>query len=257
MRSLAVLASKGNRAADALLLELYHGVDGKQVRSRAQVLAGLIDIMRRRQLVIDCAARQYGASGLYDELAWKEWLRVHPFDEKMMEDAVKMWKGDFEAANPNKKENVDRAWKNDLEKSCGSPQLAVALLKHPTIAATSARTTWARTKALLIPLLESWEESKSSCELRGEGERCNRRKRRRRSKITPETREATRVSRLHILGVHMERYSRDLLEKKIVAVAPQHVELYNAFMSGCLDRELQELQPELLGPPGLTRIWRV
>ena len=107
-----------------------------------------------------------------------------------------MWKRDFEATNLINKEEVDLAWKTDLAKSCGSSQLAVALLKHLT--------------TVLRPLLESWKEYMSSRKLRSEGERC---KRRRRDQITPETSEAkhkqselkNRVSRLRNLRRRMEK----------------------------------------------------
>ena len=63
----------------------------------------------------------------------------------------------------------------------------------------------------------------------------------------------------------MEKYSRELRDKTIQEVPQHHAELYQRYLTGDLDRELDALTdkhgygrlrspPEHLGPPGLTRM---
>ena len=63
LRAVVERACADDRAADDVLVELHSGVNGFGVRSRKDLVANLVAIMRRRHEFIAHAARTYAAGG--------------------------------------------------------------------------------------------------------------------------------------------------------------------------------------------------
>ena len=179
LRIVVERACEDDRAADDVLVELHSGVHGFGVRSREDLVANLVAIMRRRHKFIAHAARTYAAEGPWDEETWKEWYSSRPLSEWLMEEAVQMWKRDFEAIDLINKvevaalraentrlsekqanEKVNDAWEFELAKSCGRFQLALELFKQPL--------------AAVHTLLESWQQYITSSEHRSQKARAKR-----------------------------------------------------------------------------------
>ena len=83
-------ASRDDFAANDVLIHLHSGVAGFRDRSRDDVVAALVDIMRRRNQFITNAAQQYARTTIWDEKQWKDWYTNVPLGNWLMDKAAKM-----------------------------------------------------------------------------------------------------------------------------------------------------------------------
>ena len=158
LSALEEIAAAGNKAADSVLYNLHATMGGFAIKRREDVLDALVQIQRRRLLVINHVARDKGcdepSERQWTTLQWVDWLQRMPLDEGIMTEALKAWKRDFaesrhftnrtrwrdlqKGANPM----LHGAWKVELMRICGRYQLAIALLKHPLAAVHTLLASW-------------------------------------------------------------------------------------------------------------------
>ena len=166
LSALEEIAAAGNKAADSVLYNLHATMGGFAIKRREDVLDALVQIQRRRLLVINHVARDKGcdepSERQWTTLQWVDWLQRMPLDEGIMTEAIKAWKQDFAESRDFKNRTRWRdlqnrntagsthaanrmltgAWKVELMRICGRYQLAIALLKHPLAAVHTLLASW-------------------------------------------------------------------------------------------------------------------
>ena len=243
-------AADEDETASDLLDTLLSCHDTRAVMSTQQILTFFAEVLQRRNNYIDMVSLDRGVAqparwGNFNREEWRLWLREHSFNKTDMDDIVSRWKQDFEDNDLIQTEKVEKwrkentreskrkardlvngAWKTHLTGAYGPSgrQLALAFLKCPP--------------AMVDTLLSQWREYMDSSEYRKERDRAS-------SDRNEENKQSEVEAKVKVYSLrHQRRLCRRLrrkLEEGTLRVVPYYQQdLYERFLDGRLDKEIDE-----------------
>jgi hypothetical protein len=252
LQTLGDLADNDNETASDLVDTIISCPDRRAVKSPEEILTLFDDVAQRRKAYIEIVSLSRGVApdqwrewGEYTPDQWRVWLQENSFQKDDMGEAIKKWKEEFRLQDFQQgekvaqwlKENtresktkardlVNGAWKKSLSDAYGprGRQLALAFLKCPP--------------SNVHTLLWQWEEYLKSPEYKTERQRAHEGKNclRNQSEIVA----TVKVHTLRHKRRQCTKLERNLADSTITQVPYSQQGLYESYLDGSLDKELDE-----------------
>ena len=227
-------------AAQQFLEMLYADKGGYGVRPEEELRRIMAIPIRMRAIMVHRIAHIH--QGDYTVQQYLDWYNSKPLSDTDFEWALAQWKQEFPMARTTRerietwKEEDTRASKKQardllngafkafLQQECMNTQLALALLKHPT--------------AMVNTLLEAWAQYLASEQYLKEKARAQKLDENNTETVNEKRRQLELKTRVHRLRYQVRQAKA--LHRNSKAISDKDRELYEAWLSGNLSKELDE-----------------